>query len=454
MVTRGCDSVWYWRWDGVGRFHGWLAPHLGPYEATKEILRDTQVVRDGLGTLLIHSEMQHDGIAFVYSMPSAYATRVEKGPAYGNYLSAHTAWSRTVRDLGLQYRYVTDRMLRRGEFNPSEFKVVVLARTEAIGPEEAAVLRRFVENGGTLIADVRPGLYNGHCKPFERGVLDDLFGISRAPQQADPARGEATFTGGEAPLRLENALCDPTVRLAGGQAAGRCGETPLLITRAHGKGRAVLLNAPIHAFPGIWVGDTPEAVASLFARLFTDAGVTPRVRVTNPAGARERNLETVCWHNGDTTLVALFREAGQPSQVQLVLPEPAYVYDLRSGKAWGKTAKVTCELRPCRATFLALSPTPIQPARLSLSAKALKPGQTGQVTLRGGSSGGLQAFLLTARQPDGTEADWLRRVVMVPPSGTSVPLPVAVNDPAGQWELSAKELFTGRVVKAGYTVAR
>ena len=43
---------------------------------------------------------------------------------------------------------------------------------------------------------------------------------------------------------------------------------------------------------------------------------------------------------------------------------------------------------------------------------------------------------------------------MVPPSGTSVPLPVAVNDPAGQWELSAKELFTGRVVKARYTVAR
>jgi hypothetical protein len=454
MVTRGCDSVWYWRWDGVGRFHGWLAPHLGPYEATKEVLRDTQVVRDGLGTLLIHSEMQHDGIAFVYSMPSAYATRVGKGPAYGNYLSAHTAWSRTVRDLGLQYRYVTDRMLRRGEFNPSEFKVVVLSRTEALGPEEAAVLRRFVENGGTLIADVRPGLYDGHCKPRERGVLDDLFGISRTALDADPARGEAAFTGGEAPLRLANALCDPTVRLAGGQAAGKCGEAPLLISRAYGKGRAILLNAPIHAFPGIWVGDTSEAVAGLFARLFADAGVMPQVRATNRDGARERNLETVRWRNGDTTLVALFREAGQASKAQLLLSEATHVYDLRSGRALGKTARVTCDLRPGRATFLVLSPTPVQPARLTLSAKALKPGQTGEVTLRAGSPGGLQAFLLTARQPDGTEADWLRRVVMVPPAGASVPLPVAENDPTGQWELSAKELFTGRVVKARYTVAR
>ena len=143
--------------------------------------------------------------------------------------------------------------------------------------------------------------------------------------------------------------------MPGGQAAGSAATAPLLISRAYGKGRAILLNAPIHAFPGIWVGDTSEAVAGLFARLFADAGVMPQVRATNRDGARERNLETVRWRNGDTTLVALFREAGQASKAQLLLSEATHVYDLRSGRALGKTARVTCDLRPGRATFLVLA---------------------------------------------------------------------------------------------------
>ena len=58
MVTLGMDSVWWWRWDNIGQFHGWLAPDLRPFPAVQTLLDDTQIMRDGLGDLLLRSKMQ------------------------------------------------------------------------------------------------------------------------------------------------------------------------------------------------------------------------------------------------------------------------------------------------------------------------------------------------------------------------------------------------------------
>ena len=60
--------------------------------------------------------------------------------------------------------------------------------------------RRFVEAGGTVLADLRPGVFDEHVKPVPGGQLDDLFGIRRqgspvAPLQddlLDLATGEST----------------------------------------------------------------------------------------------------------------------------------------------------------------------------------------------------------------------------------------------------------------------
>lgn len=133
MVTRGRDSVWWWRWECIGRFHGWLAPDLRPYPAVKEILEDTRVVREGLGDLLLQSRMRDDGIAILYSYPSTFAHKLDEGAGFGEYEKAHVAWHKAIRDLGLQFSYVTDRMLRLGEFDGKRFRVLVLPRAEAIG---------------------------------------------------------------------------------------------------------------------------------------------------------------------------------------------------------------------------------------------------------------------------------------------------------------------------------
>ena len=447
MITRGCDSVWWWMFPNIGRFNGLLRPTLSPYPAVREIVKDTQVVRDGLGTLLIHSEMIDDGIAILYSMPSAYAARLEAGPSYGRYASSHQAWSRLMRELGLQYRYVTDRMLRLGEFDPKRFKALVLARAEAIGPAEAAVIRRFAEDGGTVIADVRPGIYDGHCKPTapQAGALDELFGIQRTGSPGATA-GKGVIAGEIAgqPVQFEwdSASCDQAVTSTDGNALGKCGEAPLVIVRKVGKGQAVLLNFAVDFFPDVGSPDTAEAGAHVFQQLFASAGVGPVFRAQAENGQRLRRVETARWRTGDTDLVALFRQSGQPESATVFLPQARHVYDLRRRQYLGQVESFQTQIVPSRATFFALTPTRAGPARLLLAENTTRRGQVVKASVSVPGAGGTRAVKVSVWGPDGQEAEPFRQVLMVGEAGASCWLPIAYNDPTGRWTVKFVELFT------------
>ena len=453
MVTRGTDAVWWWRWENIGRYHGLLLPSLAPFPAVKELTQDTQVVRDGLGSLLLHCEMLDDGIAILYSMPSAYATRVEDGPSYGGYQAAHEAWYDAIRGCGLQFRYVTDRMLRQGEFKPDRFKVLVLPRAEAIGPREAAVIKDFVKRGGTVIADLRPGIYDGHCKPLQSGALDDLFGIKRQPPAkaitAAPVLG-ADVNGVPISLALTGLLCDPTVAGDGAAALAQA-PAPVGLVHRYGEGRAILLNFSMASFPRLASPDSPAAARAFAASLFSAGGVTPAIRIEDAQRRPIRDLEVIRWRDGDTELLALFRETGERETARVTLPAARRIYDLRRRADLGRLQTFTTEIIPSRATFFALTPEPVTPPRIQLpAAAALGQAVAAKVTIPGAS--GTRAVRIRAETPDGTRAEWADQVVIVGPSGADFTLPIAYNDPLGTWTILATELFSNETTRSRVTV--
>jgi hypothetical protein len=455
MILRGCDSVWWWMWPNVGRFNGLLRPTLAPYPAVQEIVKDTQVVRDGLGTLLIHSDMQDDGIALLYSMPSAYAVRLEAGSSYGNYEDHHVAWHHVLRELGLQFRYVTDRMLRQGEFDAGHFKVLILSRAEALGPAEAQAIRQFVEGGGTVIADLRPGLYDGHCKPLAEGLLDDLFGIRRRAN-AERVTGEATLEGswlkGTPSLRFPAAICDPGLELAAGIAHGKVAledrEVPLAILRQVGRGQALLLNFAMTSYPSLAApspsgaqGAGSDAAADYLRAVLAGAGIKPALTLQGADGRRLRHVEAVRWRNGDIELLALFRPNGEAEEARVTLPVPRHIYNLRQRQHLAKTSAFTVPLVPCRATFLALTPQPVGLPKMTLP-RTVRRGQQATARLMVWSGQGLHAVRIRAQTPEGQPAEWLDQVVLVGPAGGEVTLPFAYNDPVGKWTVRAMDLYT------------
>lgn len=455
MVTRGCDAVWWWRWDCIGAFHGWLSPTLEPYPAVKEILRDTQVVRDGLGDLLLRSEQQDDGIGILFSQPSAYATKAASGPSFGSYAGDHAAWHSALRELGLNFRYVTDRQLRLGEVKLSDFKAVVLPRAEALGTKEAQALRDYVQGGGTLIADARPGLYDGHVKPLATGAVDDLFGVRRTAA-ADAATADGALKGDLAGAVLQAALpslrCDSGVEAAGAVAHGLAGKCPLLLVNKAGRGQAVLLNFPLSSYPNLAAGTTPEPAAEALRALLTLAGVQPALVLRSADGQRLRNVEITRWQSGETQLVSIFRQGGVAETARLVVPKGRHVYDLKQRKDLGTPGSLSLALTPCRAQFLALSTTAAGAGQVIAPRGPVARGTTSEVLVSAPTADREQALKLQVKLPNGQPADWLTRIVVTDRKGRDIPLPIAFNDPAGTWTISTTELFSNRTASTQLTV--
>lgn len=444
MITRGCDAVWWWRWDCIGRFHGWLAPDLRPFPAVKEILQDTQIVRDGLGDLLLHSEMLDDDIAMLYSYPSTFACTVEDGPSYGTYEAAHVAFQNTLRDLGYQFRYVTDRMLRLGEFEADRYRLLILPRIEALGPQEAQVIRDFVADGGVVIADVRPAIYDGHCKPLSQGLLDDVFGVATEGRAAG-MKGSAQLAD---ELTIDNLIVDPTIKTTTGSARASADDVPLIIVNRFGNGAAVLLNFAMSSAPPLASGDTPQQLADFMFDLISRSGeYPPALRLLTAAGKRLRNIEVTRWQNGDTQIVSLFRQSGNRETATVVLPAPRHIYDLRNRRYLGRTDRFETEIIPCRASFFAICERPVRPPAVTVEPRVVNRGQVATATISVPGAGGLHAFRVTARAA-GVEADWIDQVVLAGAEPVEVPVPVAFNDPAGEWQIVARELFTNQSFRA------
>jgi len=440
MVLLGMDSVWWWRWDGIGKFHGWLAPDLRPFPSTTEVLKDTQVVRDGLGDLLLHSTMQDDGVAVLYSYPSTFATKLEEGTSYGKYEDAHTAAVKFIRDSGFQFRYVTDRMLRIGEFDTSKCKILFLPRAEAIGDSEAQVIREFVENGGTVIADFRPGIYDDHCKPRTRGVLDGLFGINRlkrtTAKSANIITGSSTVT----------ALVDDGVALTDAAATQQVhGATPVFISRQFGMGRAVFLNSEMSCLgPLLSTQENVERGADSASRgvhITGFWGFEPAIKISGADGKRPENADITRWRNGGIDIVSIFRQSGKQEGITVSLPSTRFVYDLRGGRALGPCERFTTNIVPNRASFFVLTDKPAAPPVIRLDKTAVTQGTVVKAAVSVSGADGMHAVKIRVEAAD-RHLDRFDTNLIVGQDPVQVEIPVAFNDPVGDYRIVVSDLFS------------
>jgi hypothetical protein len=301
-----------------------------------------------------------------------------------------------------------------------------------------------------VIADVRPGIYDGHCKPLKAGSLDKLFGIRRTGR--GPARGGGLkFKDVDAEAVVYPLLRDPCIELAGGTPRLSSEGLPLAIGNTTGKGEAILLNFAMAGYPKLHLPETPEAAAYLLAHIFESAGVKPSV-VTRTRKARTRNLETVRWRNGELEIVALFRHRGEDGDVEVELAEPRFVYDLRHMKALGQQKTFRTKVLGSRPTFLVLAPRPLVRVKASLSKSVVAAGERPRLRLKAPGAAGLHAVRIEATAPNGKPAEWLKQVLIVAAEPKEVTLPIAFNDPAGHWRIRAVDLFTGAAAAASLQV--
>jgi hypothetical protein len=147
-------------------------------------------IKSGLGALLIRSERQVAPVAVLYSPASMRAQWMldwqPKGTAWSDrdpsqvyeeanaVRSSMTAFLDLLGRVGLEARVLTPELLEKGALRGG-IRVLILPRVLALSEREGAQIRRFVANGGIVVAEGIPGGFDQHCRRLKRPMLSSLF---------------------------------------------------------------------------------------------------------------------------------------------------------------------------------------------------------------------------------------------------------------------------------------
>jgi len=346
---------------------------------------------------IMNAKRDRAQIAIHYSHPSIQAawmidSRVDGDTwprRFSSYESVHSGitrvrngWMKLIDDLGLQYDFVSAQQIAEGKLGGMGYKVLVLPESLAIGDEEAAQIKSYVRNGGTVIADFLPGVFDEHCKRRKVGVLDGLFGISRPGkgmlQQPETSDGVGFAMGKE---RVSLGPAELYVRLVMGKPAAMVNTSmvkrqgpaadnaPVIIERSMGKGRTVYLNLSPIDYPRNRLVGKGGDFRTIVGDLLSKSGVAPAVRVTGDRGAPV-GCEVITYQGDGRRYVAIMRnpeyevsdlgELGftdnsrfeKPERLTVEFGDGAEVKELLSSRDFGKTDRVEVTLHPWKPMVL------------------------------------------------------------------------------------------------------
>jgi hypothetical protein len=178
-----------------------------------------------------------DGLSWVRRLASYEA-------AHSTSLAARASWVKLLMDLGQSPRFVADTELPEKLLRERP-RLLVLPAAIALADRSCQAIATFVRNGGVVVADHTPALYDEHLQLRARGGLDEVFGVSaRSPQFGDlrvrEGRRVAAANGG---LAAEGGLRGPV-----GEPSG---DAQVFVESCVGRGRAIYLNFAVCDYAAI-----------------------------------------------------------------------------------------------------------------------------------------------------------------------------------------------------------
>jgi len=384
----------------------------------------------------------------------------------------------------------------------ADIKVLILPKVLSLSDDEAEMLRRFARAGGVVIADGACGTFDAHGKRREPGfvtggpvnpvgALDRDFGIVRKDLRVLECNGASAETfdarvtlrdgpagppvGPESPeLRvLEPGVLAAEAKCHGGSKAGAAA----LLSAVSRRGRFVYLNLSLQDYPSLRAQRTPaeftfhgftgdeyakaygapsggEALRLVIGDILGEVLPDNPLRVCVADGTPLRGVRRVAfglgrdaWLFGVTagTAAAGSAEGKKPAEAWAGMDTSHHWYDLRSGTYLGAHTLVKVALERNRATLLAALPYRVQ--RLGLKVRRTDARGTFKLTavvVADSGDVGRHVFHIEVLDPSSQPLPHYTRNVVAEKGRWNAELPLALNEPAGMYQLSIRDVLTGQ----------
>jgi len=411
-LFHGLNSTWHWTMGSPGPLSGY-APDLTNlpfFAASRQSLKE---IRSGIFKLICAGRRANDGIAIHYSGASHVADSLYSDDKRSTaWMESLADFNHAVEDSGLQYEYVSYEEIAQDKLRKGRFRVLIMPHSRAVSAAEAQAIRQFVQEGGLLIADLLPGILNGHGTKPEQSMLAGLFPSTDHGVVNTIGKGKTVLLGKS---------------LAGyGHASYR-----------HMRGWRTL-------------GGRCEVLANLLAE---HAGVTPTVRISHRGDGDLPPTEIVRFQIGDTELVGLLRKYflydNTPYSVNIRFAEKRHVYDVRTGKYLGVRDRLTTDLS-YQAHLYARLPYKVKSVALNVRASA---GRTTpsvvKIALETSGAKPVSAHVLQMRvlSPNGRELPWYTRKTVAPAGRAEADIPWALNEAPGRYTVAVRDVASGTIAQ-------
>ena len=469
--------------DGASHPCSLMAPDLRPYPTMSDQIEELREIRGGTGRLLRSAHRENDGLAFLYSPESVHATTITRGVPKQEfarvegvagktgmhasdqfeYISAAEGLGYLFTDMGFQFDYVSPAQVADGRLARGGFRMLVLPSAQALSKPVVEAIRQFVSDGGIVLADLRPGIFDEHGRLLGKGQLDDVFGIDRPEgfPEKPQVRSVKPVNGDDAIATL---AIDHEVELTDAKALAHAHDKAVFIRKQHRSGTAFLLNF----WPGHYVAlrtmGSEMPLRDFVEDMLADVGVAPQVRITAVDG-KVPCTEAVRYSHGDNMYVGLLRSPRlrvdeavtnydrRPRWATIDFGRSGHVYDMRKGKYIGQTDRVEALIAPARALLYAILPYQVRRVDVSQRGSADPRDRVFDITaIASNGDAATHVFHVSVVDTTGRERPEYARNVKAHNGRITMTLRLALSDPAGIWKLTARDTASGHVGHAAFEV--
>ncbi len=435
----GANGVWFWRWDGIGARQGLLQPDFEFYPESQACIDEWKILREGLGDWLIRASYADDGIRILHSHESWGASHCRGVSKLGRYDWGQGAFMKLFWNLGLGFRYISPAQIKNGTMKNDKIKLLVLSKQYALDDETMNGIKRFVAEGGAVIADVLPGQFDQYCRLRKKSAMQELFGVSHAGYDFASIRLRATIRG----RVLDNrTVVDKGTRVK----TGRCirlenGGEPVWIEHNFGKGITLLLNFRIDSYPVTKYVRYPEEFLDLMSDYFERAQISMPFKITAGKKHLRSKLIAARWKLGDVTLIGLLGD-GKAERVKVSLSEKAIITPLLSNRR-RVTDTFEADLPGQCARFWIISD-----GVFNFDIKGpstVRIGKPANYVIVSKSKKKYQPFYVYLKTADGRIPNWSRKVLLTDKGKAEYVFVPPFNVSVNQWKICVKSTFTGVV---------
>jgi len=426
-----------------------IDPDLTLNQSARDMIRGFDELRGrGIGKLVGLANPDNHGIAVHYSYPSIHGTWIVDGqvkdrvtydtsPSFDRFQKNTSGWLEILRDCGLQFDFIAARRIEAGQLIDKQYKTLVLPMSVALSDREIAEISRFVEAGGTLIADGLPGVMDQHCRFRTHADLDRILGVRTPIATAEMI----TAASGE-----------PSLELAGAQAFLDQDGKPELILNEYGRGQAWLLNYFHHRYSVDKLDGTHHQALENLRLVLDRASIHPIVRLIGANGAPVVGCERYLFNNRTTRLLGLVPDMDRPDreEIEIRWEGERTVYDVRDSRYLGSGERLRTVIEAGVPRLFAFVSGRVTGLELEIPARA-RLGEEIRFDFRIlGIDDFRSVTMVTVTDPNGKTRRIYGGNRNVENSAGKSSFRTALNDPAGEWLIEVRETVSGE--RAGKTV--